>query len=103
MVVEVVLVILGFLPTFGAWVAEGTQNRLLTRCVGAMNLCGVLPFALELWLGGGQLPKLSGYLADPFIWGAMEGAAATSRLESRLGRVGRHFGGRADSGGGSWA
>ncbi len=40
----------GMLPTLAANLVDKTRNKSRTMSVGMMNLAGVMPFVLELWL-----------------------------------------------------
>lgn len=42
----------GFMPTIAALVIDPTPDKIKTMAVGAMNLAGVFPFVLQLWMGG---------------------------------------------------
>ena len=46
------LVFFGFMPTIAALVIDPTPDKIKTMAVGAMNLAGVFPFVLQLWMGG---------------------------------------------------
>lgn len=42
----------GLMPTFAALVIDPTPDKIKTMSIGAMNLAGVVPFALKLWTSG---------------------------------------------------
>lgn len=44
------IIFFGMLPTIGANLMDKTRGKSRAMCVGMMNLAGVMPFVLELWL-----------------------------------------------------
>ncbi|NBX66075.1 MAG: hypothetical protein EBQ96_03660 [Proteobacteria bacterium] len=44
------IVFFGMMPTIGANLMDKTRSKSRAMCVGMMNLAGVMPFVLELWL-----------------------------------------------------
>lgn len=47
----VILLGFGMMPTIVAFFLDRTPQRYSAWCVGGINLCGVLPFLLDLWSG----------------------------------------------------
>ena len=77
-----ILLIAGMLPTGVAIVVDRNRKRYLARAVGAMNLAGVLPGALQLWGAGLTFSALHHVIGSPFTWLAMYGAAALGWMVS---------------------
>lgn len=71
-----VLMGVGLIPTLVAAVVDRDPEKSAALTVGAMNLCGVMPFAIELWQSGHLLEQSLGLLATPYTWLVMYGAAA---------------------------
>lgn len=74
------LLAVGLLPTAAALVGDRDPDRHAAIAVGSLNLCGVLPAAIELWRHGHTLARAAALLADPFTWLQMYGAAALGWL-----------------------
>ncbi|HYC04569.1 MAG TPA: hypothetical protein VED40_14845 [Azospirillaceae bacterium] len=66
----------GLIPTLVAALVDRDPEKSAALTVGAMNLCGVMPFAIELWQSGHTLDLALGLLATPYTWLVMYGAAA---------------------------
>tara|TARA_Y100000590_G_scaffold324232_1_gene367754 strand:+ start:90 stop:563 length:474 start_codon:yes stop_codon:yes gene_type:complete len=43
------LVGIGMLPTLVSWITETEKSKSRTLCIGSFNLCGVIPYIVELW------------------------------------------------------
>ena len=43
---------IGMAPTLGAFIADKTPGRYLTKCVAGMNFAGVIPSLYHLWITG---------------------------------------------------
>ncbi|HZB90450.1 MAG TPA: hypothetical protein VE397_03345 [Stellaceae bacterium] len=71
-----ILVVAGLLPTAVAVVVDRHRRRYLARTVGAMNLAGVLPGALQIWTAGISFSSLQQTIDSPYNWLVMYGAAA---------------------------
>ena len=46
----VMVIAFGMLPGMVAFIVDRSKERSATFCVGGMNLCGVFPYLLELWM-----------------------------------------------------
>jgi hypothetical protein len=66
----------GLVPTLVAFVVDRGPERTAPLTVAAMNLVGVLPFAVQLWQGGHGIAGALLYLSDPYVWVVMYGTAA---------------------------
>jgi hypothetical protein len=71
-----ILVIAGCLPTIVAVLVDRHRRRYLARTVGAMNLAGVLPSALKMWMVGISFHSLVQVINSPVNWLVMYGGAA---------------------------
>lgn len=66
---------LGMVPTVVAYVADRSPDKTAPVTVGAMNICGVLPFAIEFVDRSQGLDRLGEVLGTPATWLVMYGAA----------------------------
>jgi hypothetical protein len=71
-----ILVLAGCLPTIVAVLVDRHRGRYLARTVGAMNLAGVMPGALKMWMVGISFHSLLQVINSPFTWLVMYGGAA---------------------------
>ena len=71
-----VIMVPGLLPTMVAYIIDRDPDKTAPLTVGALNLCGTLPFAMDLWLHQHTLPAALHLLGDPLTWLVMYGAAA---------------------------
>jgi hypothetical protein len=70
-----ILLLAGMLPTFVAVVVDRHRRRYLARTVGAMNIAGLAPAVLRLWVAGITFANLHQVVANPFTWLVMYGGA----------------------------
>ena len=70
------LLLAGMIPAMVSVLLDRYRARYLTRTVGAMNLAGIAPLALQLWNGGFTLAGAISLLSNPLNWLMMYGAAA---------------------------
>jgi hypothetical protein len=71
-----VVLAIGMLPTLVAYVTDRRREKYAAFCVGAANLCGVLPFMLALWTQDHSFDHAFRQVGDPLSWFAMYGSAA---------------------------
>lgn len=71
-----ILIVAGCLPTIVAVLVDRHRRRYLARTVGAMNLAGVLPGALKMWMVGISFHSLLQVINSPYAWLVMYGGAA---------------------------
>jgi len=64
------------LPTIVSAIIDRTPKRNATFCVGGINLCGVFPYMMELWLGDNSMDGAMRMLTDVFALLVMYGAAS---------------------------
>ena len=68
--------LVGLAPTLVAKIVETPSERHLAKCVGLLNLAGLIPIALAYVKLGLTMPGLARLLGDPINWAAIYGAAA---------------------------
>ncbi|MHA1597425.1 MAG: acyl-CoA synthetase [Alphaproteobacteria bacterium] len=71
----VLIIIFGLLPTFVAWVIDRTKGKPAAFCVGGINMCGVFPYLLQLWMGDNTMDAAITIMTDVFALAVMYGAA----------------------------
>jgi hypothetical protein len=71
---------IGMAPTLGAFFADKSPGRYLTKCVAAMNLAGVIPSLYNLWITGHDLKTANNIVTDPYTWLVMYCAGAMGWL-----------------------
>jgi len=72
----VMVILFGLLPSFVAFIIDRTPKKNATFCVGGINLCGVLPYIIDLWTGDNSMDGAIRILTDVFSLVVMYGAAA---------------------------
>ena len=70
------LLLPGLVPTMVAFVVDRDLNKSATISVGAMNICGIMPFLIQLWKQGHSSDMSFTLLSQPGTWLVMYGAAA---------------------------
>jgi hypothetical protein len=70
------LLLAGLIPTIVAIIVDRDTEKSAALTVGAMNLCGVAPFIVQLWQQGHTIALAMRMLSTPHIWLVMFGAAA---------------------------
>jgi hypothetical protein len=71
----VMLVGIGMLPTFVAWICDRSEEKFATFCVGGLNFSGVFPYVMELWSGTHSIEAASGIMTNVFSLLVMFGSA----------------------------
>ncbi len=72
----VMLLLVGMLPTLGAYIVDRTKEKYATFSVASMNFCGVFPYMMDLWINAHTIRAASNMLTDVFILVIMYGSAA---------------------------
>ncbi len=72
----VIILIGGMLPTLVAFIIDQDRERYATFCVASMNICGVFPYLLDLWIGEHTVIAAFQSLTDVFALFLILGAAA---------------------------
>ncbi len=70
----------GLIPTMVALATDRDPEKSAAITVGSMNICGCLPYAIDLWKTGHNVAAAMAKLADPLTWLAMYGAAGAGWL-----------------------
>ena len=73
---SVMVIIFALLPTFVAFIVDNTPEKNSVFCIGSLNLCGVLPYLIDLWTGDNSMNAAILILTDVFSLVVMYGAAA---------------------------
>ncbi len=66
----------GLIPSFVAWITDRDAEKSAGITVSVMNICGILPFTMDLWRHTHTVPEAMRMLGDPVTWLVMYGAAA---------------------------
>ena len=72
----VMIIFFGLLPTIVSAFIDKTTKKNASFCVGGINLCGVFPYMMDLWLGDNTMNGAMNILTDVFSLIVMYGAAA---------------------------
>lgn len=76
----VILVGIGMLPTFVAWICDRSEEKFATFCVGGLNFSGVFPFVMTLWSGKHSIDAATGVVTNVFSLAVMFGSAGLGWL-----------------------
>lgn len=74
------LLLVGLLPTFVALLTDNDPHKSATASIGAMNLAGLTPFLIDLWVKGQTMGNTFAILHDPSNWLIILGAAGVGQL-----------------------
>ncbi len=75
-----IVVAVGLVPTLVAYIVDYDPAKTKAMTVGAVNLCGITPFAVELWTTSHTVAGALAVVLDPFAWLVMYGAAGAGWL-----------------------
>lgn len=78
--VPTLLICLGFTPTLVALVTDTDRRRSGVATIGYLNLAGVFPFLVDLWMNGQTMEVALRIVKDPFSWVVMLGSAGVGYL-----------------------
>ena len=77
----VMVLAFGLVPTLVAFLIDPYKRKYCTRCVGALNVAGVVPYLLRLWSEGtNSIEDVVLILGDPLSWMVMYAAAGLGWL-----------------------
>lgn len=76
MLPTVMLAFFGMLPTLVALIVDRSTEKYAMFCVGGFNLCGVVPYMLDLWFGVHSVGAAYDLITNVFNIAVMYGAAA---------------------------
>ncbi len=71
-----VLAAVGMIPSLVAYVADRDPAKSASMTVAPINVCGILPFAMDMWKHQHTMQAAMHLLGDPLTWLVMYGAAA---------------------------
>ena len=72
----VMVIVFALLPTFVAFIVDRTPEKNAVFCVGSLNMCGVLPYLIDLWTGHNSMDAAIIILTDVFSLLVIYGASA---------------------------
>ena len=73
---SVMVILFALLPTFVAFIVDKTPEKNAVFCVGSLNICGVLPYLVDMWTGNNSMDAAILILTDVFSLVVMYGASA---------------------------
>ena len=76
MLPTVVLLLVGFIPTIVAFFVDKDRQHSSATAIGAMNLAGITPFVIDLWIKGQSMGSVFQILSQSTSWLIIFGAAA---------------------------
>lgn len=74
------LVLAGMIPSMVAYAVDRHDDKTAALTVGSMNICGVMPFCIQLWQHGHVLRYAIDLLSQPVTFMVMYSAAAVGWL-----------------------
>ena len=77
---SLIVLFIGLIPTYVAFVVDNDSDRLAPMTVGAMNFAGAMPFVMMLWHKGEHFQGVLLFLGTPLVWLVMYSAAAMGWL-----------------------
>ncbi|MFA4994940.1 MAG: hypothetical protein WC521_06520 [Bdellovibrionales bacterium] len=80
MLASVMLLIAGLVPTYVAYATDDDPDKTGATCVCAMNLAGIFPFLMDLWIKGQTPNNALLILSDANSWLVILGASAIGQL-----------------------
>jgi hypothetical protein len=69
------LLMAGMIPTFVAFLTDPDRRKTSAISVGTVNICGVIPFEIQLWQGANTMAQVGLMLRHVETWAVMYGAA----------------------------
>ncbi len=78
----VILLMLGLLPAWVAFIVDRGPGKAAGKCVMSLNVAGAAPYLVNLWTAGGagQMDNAFIILTDPSAWLVMYGSATLGWL-----------------------
>lgn len=77
---SIILLIVGMAPTFVAWLTDRSAQKARARTIGYLNFAGCVPWAVEYWIGGGDLDRVFDMVGDPYVLLVMYASAGVGWL-----------------------
>ena len=69
------LIAVGMVPSLVAYIIDRDPEKSAPMTVAPLNMCGILPFMMELWKHDHTMQAAITKIADPLTWLVMYGAA----------------------------
>ena len=66
----------GMIPSFVAYIVDRDPEKTAPMTVAPLNLCGILPFTMDMWKHQHTMEAATHALGDPLTWLVMYGASA---------------------------
>ncbi|MBM3549421.1 MAG: hypothetical protein FJX54_20985 [Alphaproteobacteria bacterium] len=70
-----VIIAIGLLPTWLTFLFDRTPEKFGVLCVGSLNLAGLYPVLMPLWMQGHTMERAMKALGDPLTGAVIVGAA----------------------------
>ncbi|MDD3029142.1 MAG: hypothetical protein PHS57_02525 [Alphaproteobacteria bacterium] len=80
MLPTVMILVVGLAPTYVAFLTDSDPEKTGATSVGAMNVAGMVPFLIDLWLKGQTQANAIAILSSSKSWLVILGAAAIGQL-----------------------
>lgn len=80
MLPSLVLLLAGLVPTYVAFATDSDPQKSGATSVCAMNVAGIAPYLIDLWMKGQTLGNAFAILGEPKSWLVILGAAAIGQL-----------------------
>ncbi|MFZ4763199.1 MAG: hypothetical protein ACOYK8_10320 [Alphaproteobacteria bacterium] len=71
-----IIFLAGLLPSLVVFGLDKDKEKTWSLTIGSMNFCGVLYYAMDLWMSNYTVDHAQKILANPMSWGVMYGSAA---------------------------
>tara|TARA_Y100001960_G_scaffold261475_1_gene282411 strand:+ start:54 stop:563 length:510 start_codon:yes stop_codon:yes gene_type:complete len=75
-----IIFIAGMLPTGVARICDRTRQKYATLCVGGLNICGVFPYIMQLWVDNHSVAAALNIISDLFALLVMYSSASIGWL-----------------------
>ena len=62
------LMLFGLVPSIVAYVVDRNTRPMLAFTITPLNLAGLMPYLLQLWTGGDQMPTVVHLLSNVYVW-----------------------------------
>ncbi|MCG8545629.1 MAG: hypothetical protein MJE12_15625 [Alphaproteobacteria bacterium] len=77
---SIILLIVGMAPTVVAILIDRSPQKTCARTVGYLNFAGCVPWAVQYWIGGGDLDRVFDMVGDPYVLLVMYASAGVGWL-----------------------
>ncbi len=66
---------IGMIPAVVAYIVDHDKHKYIFSTVAALNLTGVFPYMMDIYIMGGTFDAIKSKLSDAIVWFIMYGAA----------------------------